>query len=105
MLLCKLQEYTSNMTESNILGQYIDTAESLARDNLSLVNGTTTGGERILSQSGYFRPFPSYAHYRSPIKNLYMTGPSCHPGGGISAMGTITANVMLEDFGLKSKIS
>ena len=105
VLLRKLQEYTSNMTESNILGQYIDTAESLARDNLSLVNGTTTGGERILSQSGYFRPFPSYAHYRSPIKNLYMTGPSCHPGGGISAMGTITANVMLEDFGLKSKIS
>ncbi len=103
VLLRKLQEYTSNMTESNILGQYIDTAESLARDNLSLVNGTTAGGERILSQSGYFRPFPSYAHYHSPIRNLYMTGPSCHPGGGISAMGTITANVMLEDFGLKSK--
>ena len=105
VLLRKLQEYTSNMTESNILGQYIDTAESLARDNLSLVNGTTTGGERILSQSGYFRPFPSYAHYHSPILNLYMTGPSCHPGGGISAMGTITANVMLEDFGLKPKTS
>ena len=105
VLLHKLQEYTSNMTESNILGQYIDTAESLARDNLSFVNGTTTGGERTLSQSGYFRPFPSYAHYRSPIRNLYMTGPSCHPGGGISAMGTITANVMLEDFGLKSKVS
>jgi len=34
-----------------------------------------------------------------------MTGPSCHPGGGISAMGTITANVILEDFGLKSKTS
>ena len=98
VLLRKLQEYTSNMTESNILGQYIDTGESIARDNLSFVNGTTTGGERTLSQSGYFRPFPGYAHYRSPIRNLYMTGPSCHPGGGISAMGTITANVMLEDF-------
>ena len=105
VLLPKLQEYTTNMTEDNILGQYIDTTESLARDNLSFVNGTTTGGERTLSQSGYLRPFPSYSQYRSPIRNLYMTGPSCHPGGGISAMGTITANVMLEDFGLKLKTS
>ena len=51
--------------------------------------------------SGYFRPFPGYAHYRSPVKQLYMTGPHCHPGGGISAMGTITARVMLDDMGLK----
>ena len=103
VLLEKLQEYTSNMNEGNILGEYIDTAESLARDNLSLVNGTTTGGERLLSQTGFFRPFPGYSHYRSPIRNLYMTGPSCHPGGGITAMGTITAKVMLEDFGVISK--
>ncbi|HCP35167.1 MAG: NAD(P)/FAD-dependent oxidoreductase [SAR324 cluster bacterium] len=103
ILLPKLQEYTFNMSENNILGKYIDTADSLARDNLSLVNGTTTGGERLLSQSGYLRPFPGYANYRSPIRNLYLTGPSCHPGGGISAMGTITAGVMLEDFGMKSK--
>ena len=93
------------MNEGNILGEYIDTAESLARDNLSLVNGTTTGGERILSQTGFFRPFPGYSHYRSPIRNLYMTGPSCHPGGGITAMGTITAKVMLEDFGVITKES
>jgi len=29
-----------------------------------------------------------------------MTGPSCHPGGGITAMGTITARVILDEFGL-----
>jgi hypothetical protein len=29
-----------------------------------------------------------------------MTGPSCHPGGGICAMGTNTANILLEDLGL-----
>jgi len=37
------------------------------------------------------------------VKKLYMTGPSCHPGGGISGMGTNTAMVMLEDFGLKDR--
>ena len=29
-----------------------------------------------------------------------MTGPSCHPGGGISAMGTITARVLMQDLGM-----
>ena len=30
-----------------------------------------------------------------------MTGPHCHPGGGISAAGTITARVMLDDMGIE----
>lgn len=101
VLLAKLREYTSNMGDENILGQYIDTGVSLARANPSFVDGTTTGGERTLAQMGYFRPFPGYSDYRSPIKRLYMTGPSCHPGGGITAMGTIAANEMLIDFGMR----
>ena len=28
-----------------------------------------------------------------------MTGPSCHPGGGICAMGTIAAKEILKDIG------
>ncbi len=100
VLLRNLRRHTTNMTDDNILAEFIDTGPNLARSNWSFVNGTTTGGERILSQLGAFRPLPGFAEYRSPIVNLYMTGPSCHPGGGISAMGTNTANVMLEDFGI-----
>ena len=103
VMLPQLQNYTTNMTRDNILGEYIETAPSLARANLCFVNGMTTGGERTLAQLGVFRPVPGYADYRAPIKKLYMTGPSCHPGGGISAMGTNTATVMLEDLGLKEK--
>ena len=103
VMLPQLRNYTSNMTRENILGEYIETAPSLARANLCFVNGVTTGGERTLAQLGAFRPVPGYANYRAPVKRLYMTGPSCHPGGGITAMGTITATVMLEDFGLKEK--
>ena len=80
---------------------YVETRETLEAANPSFVDGTTQGGERIAAQLGYFRPFPGYAHYRSPVKQLYMTGPHCHPGGGISAMGTITARVMLDDMGIK----
>ena len=101
VLLPKLQQYAPNISGANILGQYIETRESLEVANRSFVDGTTNGGERIAAQLGYFRPFPGYAHYRSPIKNLYMTGPHCHPGGGISGMGTITARVMLDDMGIK----
>jgi len=100
-LLPKLQQYAPNINERTILGLYVETRESLEAANPSFVDGTTNGGERIAAQLGYFRPFPGYAHYRSPIRQLYMTGPHCHPGGGISAMGTITARVMLDDFGLK----
>lgn len=101
VLLAKLREYTSNMGDENILGQQIDTGVSLAEANSSFVDGTTTGGERTLAQMGYFRPFPGYSDYRTPIEGLYMTGPSCHPGGGITAMGTITANEVLVDLGMR----
>lgn len=102
VLLPKLQQYAPNINDRTILGMYVETRESLEAANRSFVDGTTNGGERIAAQLGYFRPFPGYAHYRSPIKNLYMTGPHCHPGGGISAMGTITARVMLDDLGLRA---
>lgn len=95
-----LRRYTTNMGPENILGAYYETGVSLEEANPSFVRGNTTGGERLLSQMGYLRPLPGYSQYKSPIKNLYMTGPSCHPGGGITAMGTITANVMLRDFGM-----
>ena len=101
VLLPKLRQYAPNITNDKILGRYVETRESLEAANPSFVDGTTNGGERIAAQLGYFRPFPGYAHYRSPVRDLYMTGPHCHPGGGISAMGTITARVMLDDFGLK----
>ncbi len=102
VLLKKLQQYAPNINSKTILGSYVETRESLEAANRSFVDGTTNGGERIAAQLGYFRPFPGYAHYRSPIRDLYMTGPHCHPGGGISAMGTITARVMLDDLGIKS---
>jgi phytoene dehydrogenase-like protein len=97
VLLPKLRQYAPNMGGDIILGCYVDARESLEAANPSFVDGTTNGGERVQSQLGYFRPFPGYAHYRSPIRNLYMTGPHCHPGAGISAAGTIAAKVILED--------
>jgi len=97
----KLREYTSNMTDDNIIASYVATGPSIERENPCFINGTTTGGAMRMSQSGFLRPFPGYANYRGPFSNFYMTGPYNHPGGAISAAGTITANVILEDLGLK----
>ena len=91
------------MDDDNILAQYVETGPSLARANLCFHQGSTTGGERTLAQTGAFRPFPGYAHYRGPVKKLYMTGPSCHPGGGICGMGSIAANEILLDLGLRKE--
>lgn len=102
-LLGQLRNYTSNMTDDNIMAQYIETGPSLARANLCFHRGVTTGGERTLAQLGAFRPFPNYANYRGPVDKFYMTGPSCHPGGGISGMGTITANEILLDLGIREE--
>ncbi len=101
VLLAKLREYTTNMTDDNILASYMDTGPSIERDNPCMINGTTTGGAMRMSQSGYFRPFPGWSEYKTPIDKLYMTGPYTHPGGAISGAGTITANVILEDLGLR----
>ena len=97
VLLPKLRQYAPNIGAETILGCYVDARESLEAANPSFVDGTTNGGERVQAQLGYFRPFPGYAHYRSPVRGLYMTGPHCHPGAGISAAGTIAAKVILED--------
>jgi phytoene dehydrogenase-like protein len=101
VLLEKFREYTTNMTDDNILAYYIDTPPGLERGNPCLVDGTTMGGAMIMAQQGYLRPFPGWSQYKTPVEKLYMAGPFCHPGGGVTCTGAITANVILEDLGLK----
>ncbi len=44
-----------------------------------------------------FRPLSGTSAYRTPIKNLYLTGASTHPGGVFAASGHNTAQVVLKD--------
>jgi phytoene dehydrogenase-like protein len=101
VMLPIFQSHTTNMGRENILAEFIDHSGTIAEGNWSLVDGTTTGGERTMAQMGYFRPAPGYSQYRSPIKKLWMTGPSTHPGNGITAMGTVTAVEMLKEWGMR----
>ena len=99
-LIKTLRRFSTNMSDDNIMALHPHSPTDMEALNPCFVGGVPSGGERTIAQLGYFRPFPGYSQYRSPIKNLYMAGPSCHPGGGISGMGVITATIMLKDFGL-----
>jgi phytoene dehydrogenase-like protein len=45
------------------------------------------------------RPVPGYAHYTTPIENLYLCGASTHPGGGVTGIpGTLAAKEILKNF-------
>ena len=54
-------------------------------EEIGLTEGNIFQGELTMYQLLFNRPFPGYAQYRMPVKNLYMCGSSTHPGGGVSA--------------------
>ena len=63
-----------------------------------LTEGNIFQGELTIDQLLFNRPFPGYAQYRMPVRNLYMCGSSTHPGGGVSsACGANAAREILMD--------
>ncbi len=65
---------------------------------LGLLRGNVMHVEMDFDQMFLYRPLPELARYRTPIENLYLTGASTHPGGGVfAASGRNTARVVLED--------
>ena len=54
-------------------------------NEIGLTEGNIFQGELTIDQLLFNRPFPGYAQYRMPLKNMYMCGSSTHPGGGVSA--------------------
>ena len=67
-------------------------------NEIGLTEGNIFQGELTIDQLFFNRPFPGYAQYRMPVKNMYMCGSSTHPGGGVSsACGANAAREILLD--------
>ncbi len=67
-------------------------------NEIGLTEGNIFQGELTIDQLFFNRPFPGYGQYRMPVKNLYMSGSSTHPGGGVSAAcGANAAREILMD--------
>lgn len=55
-------------------------------ETYGLTEGHIYHAELALDQIFFMRPFPGWARYGTPIKNLYLCGSGTHPGGGITGL-------------------
>ena len=69
-------------------------------NEVGLTEGNIFQGELTMDQLLFNRPVPGYAQYRTPVKNLYLSGSSTHPGGGVmGAPGANASRRILADLG------
>jgi phytoene dehydrogenase-like protein len=95
-MLAKLAEYAPNVRDA-VLGQLVETPLYLERE-LGLLRGNVMHLEMSIDQMFMLRPALTLSNYRGPLKGLYLTGASTHPGGGImGAAGRNAAQVVLRD--------
>jgi phytoene dehydrogenase-like protein len=81
--------------QSTVLARAARNPAQTEADNPSLVGGDLGGGSMELDQQLIFRPAPELCRYRTPLRGLYVTGASVHPGGSVQGMGGRSAARML----------
>lgn len=88
--------YAPNMAGKRI-DWYIQSPLDIERKH-GLLKGNVMHVEMTFDQMFMFRPTPELSRYKTPIKNLYLSSASCHPGGGVfAAAGYNAASVILRD--------
>jgi phytoene desaturase len=91
-----VNSYAPNVRRS-VIDRFVQTPLDLER-RLGLLRGNVMHVEMDIDQMFLFRPLPELSTYRTPFENLYLTGASTHPGGGVfAASGRNTAQVVLGD--------
>jgi phytoene dehydrogenase-like protein len=76
---------------------HVQTPLDLERE-LGLRRGNVMHVEMGLDAMFAYRPLPELAGYRTPVRGLYLTGASTHPGGGVfGASGRTAAEVVVRD--------
>jgi phytoene desaturase len=95
-ILDVLYRYAPNMRGA-IIDRHIQSPLDLER-RIGLPRGNVMHVEMSLDQMFFFRPLPGLHNYRTPIRGLYLTGASTHPGGGVfGSSGRNTARAVLHD--------
>jgi phytoene dehydrogenase-like protein len=97
-----LQKYAPNMTADKVLWKYITTPRDIQNKFFNMVQGSYKQGLYHPLQMGYLRPNEDCPNCRTPVKNLYLGGSSCYPGGCVIwGPGYLAANAVAEDTGVK----
>lgn len=95
-LIAQFETYAPGIRD-HIVGQLFQHPAWLER-HLGLYRGNVMHLEMSLDQMFSARPTFGLSSYRGPVKDLYLTGASTHPGGGImGASGRNAARTMLTD--------
>ncbi|RTR27528.1 phytoene desaturase family protein [Deinococcus radiophilus] len=91
-------EHYAPGTRERIVGELVQTPEWLAQ-HLHLPRGNVMHLEMTMDQMFSLRPWLGAGMYRWPgLKNMYLTGASTHPGGGImGASGRNAARVIVAE--------
>lgn len=81
-VLKRLGQFIDNLETATVARQVLSPKE-LSQLNINLVNGDPYGGLCEIEQYLLFRPLKSTKNHTTPIKNLYHSGASTHPGPGL----------------------
>jgi phytoene dehydrogenase-like protein len=96
----RIAEFAPNIRDI-IIGRQVLTPLDIER-TLGLTEGNIFQGELSLEQLFFNRPVPGYARFRTPVQNLWLSGSSTHPGGGLmGANGRLAAVEVLRSTGRK----
>lgn len=79
-----IEDYAPGFAHS-ILHRQVLTPFDFERD-FGLAGGHLYHAEMALDQIFFMRPLPGWAHYGTPIENLYLCGSGAHPGGGVTGL-------------------
>lgn len=95
-MIDQFETYTTGIRD-HIVGQLFQHPAWL-EDRLGLFRGNVMHLEMSIDQMFAGRPALGLASYRGPVNDLYLTGASTHPGGGImGASGRNAARAILSD--------
>lgn len=87
--------YAPNM-KGKLIDWYIQSPLDIERKH-GLLKGNVMHVEMTFDQMFMFRPLPEMSTYETPIKSLYLSSASCHPGGGVfGAAGYNAAKTILK---------
>jgi phytoene dehydrogenase-like protein len=72
---------------TTVLARSVRNPQQTEAENPSLVGADLGGGSLELDQQLIFRPAPELCRHRTPLRGLYISGSSVHPGGSVQGMG------------------
>ncbi len=96
----RIAEFAPNIRDI-IVGRQVLTPLDIERQ-MGLTEGNIFQGELSLEQLFFNRPVPGWSRYRTPVQDLWLSGSSTHPGGGLmGANGRLAALEVLKARGRK----